>query len=83
MNTMLLDLRVELAKAKRDVDIVIQRYRLDRAGFPYMGISQSALIARVALEQAIIACEGWSDIQHHIETACATVSEEMNNEMDK
>lgn len=83
MNTMLLDLRVELAKAKRDVDIVIQRYRLNEPTFPYMGISQSAMIARVALEQAIIACEAWSDMEYHIETACATVSEEMDAEMDK
>lgn len=76
MNTMFLALRIELAKAKRAVDIMIQRYRLNEPTFPYMGISQSAMIARVALEQAIIACEGWSDIEQHIKTACSTALEE-------
>lgn len=83
MNDMLEDLRLELIKIKGALDITIRKYMLNQAGFPYIGISQSAMIARVALEQAIIACEGWSDIEQHIKTACATVSEEMNNEMDK
>ena len=78
MNDMLEDLRLELIKIKGALDTTIRKYMLNQAGFPYIGISQSAMISGIALIQAIKACEEWSDIQHHIETACSTVQEDMD-----
>lgn len=76
MDNMLIDLKIELAKAKRELDIVIQKYMLNMAGFPYLGVSASAMIASIALRQAIKACEEWSDTFNVPSDYYSTASEE-------